>query len=163
MEEYEKYNYFSMDITLNKVGYDFYDIESLFEEPFCMSYHTKIGFEWHPSAVGHSLIDLQLIFNFILTGASTVIVSKIASDLYDWTKKSLSKVLAKKNDFDDSRIAFVFKDFTIIVSAHNKDDILKVVKNVDVIVEHLKTKTFDKKYTHIDFEDLNTLQIHKKD
>lgn len=163
MEEYEKYNYFRMDITLNKVGYDFDDMESLFEEPFYTSYHTKVGFEWYPSAVGHNLIDLQLIFNFILTGASTVIVSKVASDLYDWTKKTLSKVLTKKNDFNDSRIAFVFNDITIVISAHNKDDILKVVKNVDVIVEHLKTKIFDDKYTHIDFEDLNTLQFHKKD
>jgi len=163
MEEYEKYNYFKMDITLNKMGYDFYDMESLFEEPFNTFYHTKIGFEWHPSAVGHDLIDIQFIFNFILTGASTVIVSKIASDLYEWAKKSLSKVLTKKNDFDDSRITLVFNDIAIVISTQSKDDILKVVKNVDVIVEHLKIKTFNDKYTHIDFEDLNTLQVHMKD
>ncbi|AFL99294.1 hypothetical protein Desde_0852 [Desulfitobacterium dehalogenans ATCC 51507] len=52
MKDNEKYNFLRLDITLNRGGYDYEDIQELFEEPFSTLYPTRIGFEWQPAAVG---------------------------------------------------------------------------------------------------------------
>lgn len=158
LQESEKYNCLRMDITLNRMGYNYEDMQDLFEEPFSTLYPTRIGFRWYPSAVGHDLIDFKLVLNFVLTGAATVLIGKITSDLYDWAKESLKKVIHKKNWFSESRVTLVFKDMTVNIYTFEKDDILETISNIDVIIDHLNSKQISEESYDIEFEELNILR-----
>jgi len=162
VKDNEKYNLFKLDITLNRGGYDYKEIEDLFDEPFSTLYPTRIGLMWHPAAVGINSIELKLIFDFVLAGAATAIVGKVAGDLYDWAKKSLSKVLNRKERFAESRVCFVFKDITVNISTHEREDILETLESVDFIIDYLKEKQIVKENYYMSYEELNELRAKLK-
>lgn len=156
-----EYNNCRLDITLMKSSYDFNDMEMLFTEPFSTLYPTKIGFEWQPSVVGESAISIELICKFVLTGATTVLISKITSDIYEWTKKSLKKVLEKKKGFEESRIELVFEDIVVTFYINGKDEILTVMQNLDIVFGYIGKHKGDNKYLDLSISDLNEV-LNKK-
>ncbi len=158
MQDNEKYNYLRLDITLNRGGYDYEDIQDLFEEPFSTLYPTRIGFEWHPAAVGSNFIEFKLIFDFALTGAATAVVGKVASDLYDWAKKSLSKVLNRKERFAESRVSLVFNNTTVNIYTNEREDIVETLEHVDSIIDFLKDKQIVEDHYNLSYEELNELK-----
>lgn len=78
-------------------------------------------------------------------------------------KKALRKVLSKKNDFDDSRITFIFNDVIVTIYTNKKEDLLILIKNVDIIIEYLRSSISIQDNLDIDFKELNALIELTKD
>ena len=92
MNNSEKYQYLSVEITLHINGYDYQDLQDLMQEPFLTQYTTKIGFQWHPAVAGEHFIEILLKFGTTIGDAIKAGYLKgIGSDLYNWTKTKLKK------------------------------------------------------------------------
>ncbi len=138
-----KYNYFELDITLNKLGYNYDDMNCLFHEPFVTSYKTKIGFQWQPGAVDIESINMLMLFKLPLSIAASAILAEISKDLYEWVKESFSKVISKKNSFAESKIILSFDNVTITIYVNNKDDLLYCLVNIEFILKQLAKMKLD--------------------
>jgi hypothetical protein len=147
-------NYLAMDITLMRTGYSYEDMNDLFSEPFNTEYSTKIGFQWYPSVVGLHMIDFNLAFKFILTGAATVLVSKITSDLYEWSKVALRKVLSPKTDFNESRINLSFKDINVKIYINSFEYIVTIMENMEKVFEYIEENRSEKDRIKFEAEDI---------
>ena len=64
MNNSEKYQYLSVEITLHINGYDYQDLQDLMQEPFLTQYTTKIGFQWHPAVAGEHLSLIHIFLNY---------------------------------------------------------------------------------------------------
>jgi hypothetical protein len=154
------YSVLSLDITLNRMGYNDEDVKDLFSDPFYTLYRTKIGYEWHPSAVGWSQLSLELIVSGTLGGITAGILKQIGTDFYSWVKTSLNKVLNKKNnDFDNSSIKIRFDDKSIIIYLNSKEEIIESLEKIDKIIAHLiHTELHADKYIEVRFEEIKKLK-----
>ena len=129
-----------MKITLNRMGYDHQDVEALIIEPFGEIFNTKVDFKDYESASGQDLIKIELIATIALAGIVTTLASKLTSDLYDWSKNVLRKVLHNKNQFIDSQVIIVFSDVKFIIYTNEKEEILETVENIDRVTNLLAKK-----------------------
>ncbi|KUO77246.1 MAG: hypothetical protein APF77_01195 [Clostridia bacterium BRH_c25] len=145
MNEYEKYNCLRLDITLLDRTYTYEDMKELMTEPFHSNYPTKVGFEWYPAAVGSDFISIGLVFNVALAGIATTLLSLITTDLYNWAKTSLKKVLHNRNSFEESRVNINFIDTNITIYTFSEDEIIKIVSNIDNIIGYIKENNFNDK------------------
>jgi len=72
MNKIDKFDVFSIDITLNLRGYDKEDVIFLFNGELS-SYNSRIGFSYFPSCVGKDMIAIELIFYVSLITTTAVI------------------------------------------------------------------------------------------
>lgn len=130
-----KYQLLSLEITLNINGYDYNDLKELMQEPFLSLYSTKVGYQWHPTIVGEDFIEICLIIGATISSAIVgSFLSEIGTDLYNWAKSSLRKVLKNKTSLNESRVYITFKDITITVYTDDKEDLIIALENFERVV-----------------------------
>lgn len=140
----KNYSDLSLNITLNRIGYNEGDINDLFCDPFYTLYSTRIGYQWQSSAIGWSQLTIKLIIAGTLGGITAGFLNQIGSDIYEWVKTSLSKVLNRKNnDFDNSIIELTFEDKNVIIYVDSKDDIIESLIKIEKIINYLKKSNLD--------------------
>ena len=151
-----KYQLLSLEITLNINGYDYNDLKELMQEPFLSLYSTKVGYQWHPTIVGEDFIEICLIIGATIGSAiAGGFLSEIGSDLYNWAKSSLRKVLKNKTNFEESRVHITFKDITITVYIDNKEDLIIAMESFERIVNKaLKRRKNNEKGIEIEIQDI---------
>lgn len=159
MDNTNKYQVLSLEITLQDSGYDYDELKELMQEPFHTLYSTKIGYQWHPSVVGKHFIEICLVIGVTLGSAiAGGFLSEIGSDLYNWAKSSLKKVLKNKTSFEESRVYITFKDITITVYADNKEDLIIVMESFEKIVNIAIERKGEERYIDIEVEDITKNQ-----
>lgn len=135
------YNALSLEITLNRMGYNQEDINDLFSDPFETLYSTKIGYQWYPSAVGWSQITIKLIITGTLGGITAGLLNQIGTDFYEWVKSSFTKVVNRKSpDFDESRIHIKFEDCSIDFYVNTKEELIEILERIDKIIESTRSE-----------------------
>ena len=156
----KNYNVLALDITLNKMGYVDEDVNELFSDPFYTLYRTKIGYEWHPSAVGWSQLTLELIIACTLGGITAGILNQIGSDFYNWIKSSFLKVINRKNDdFSDSSITLKFDDKSIVIYVYSREEIIETLEKIEEIINYVKkSEEHEDKYIEVRFEEIKALK-----
>lgn len=125
------------------------------QEPFLSLYSTKVGYQWHPTVVGVAFIEICLKIGETISKAIIEgLLSEIGSDLYNWAKSSLRKVLKNKTNFDESRVCITFKDITITVYTNNKEDLIIAMESFERIVNKALERKGNEKYIDIEVEDI---------
>lgn len=163
MNNTDKYQYLSLEITLQDYGYDYQELQELMQEPFHTLYSTKVGYQWYPAAVGGNFIEICLRISATIGGAiAEGFLSEIGSDIYNWAKSSLRKVLKDKESFDESRLYITFEDITITVYTNSKEDIIAAMESFERIVDKARERKGNEKYIDIDVEDIKEGGIIKK-
>lgn len=133
------YSNLSLDITLNKMGYNHEDLSDLFKDPFETLYSTRIGYQWHPSTVGWDSLMIVIVIGYAFKSVADSFLNQIGSDFATWSKEALSKVIKRKNDFDNSIIYINFKDKRISIYINNGDEIIETMMKLDKLIRYLQT------------------------
>jgi hypothetical protein len=127
-----------VEINLNQIKYNQDDCKIL-ENGFNQNYEVKTNLQHYPSAVGWDAIALLLVIHQALKPMTDTFLSQLGSDIYNWSKTKLIKVIDNKQDFDESRIYLEFTDINLKIYANNKEDYLFVLENIKPILIYIQT------------------------
>ena len=154
---------FEMYVTLNRSGYNQEDQKMIGSEAIGSRSYPVVSFEDYPSASGQDLVNLHLVLYIAFTTATAVIVHRLASDLYDWSKCVLRKVLHKKQSFVDSRVVFEFENAKFTIYTSDKEALLQTIEKADLIIDHLSKAYLDNDKLHIGNEFYINIKPYSKD
>lgn len=140
-----------MDVTfevfLNRRGYTKDDFEELFEEPFSTVYRTRVGFQWCPSAL--SSTSMEICIRFAAPVAAIIcgeFLKKFGEDLYQWVKNCLSNLLRRKSDIGESFLRISSEDLDITVNVVGTEEMISALSSITLIVEYTRNqKTINRK------------------
>lgn len=119
-----------IDFTCNPTGYSGQDVAE-FCPDFMHDYNLTVGYKWRPSAEGPEnwalIIQIGAAAGAIV---GTVLLKKLAEDLYAWTKSKILPTLQSKN-VPNGQISLRFENTSIEFSNESADlDTLQIFKEL---------------------------------
>lgn len=139
------------EVVLNARGYTKDDFEELFEEPFATLYETRVGFQWFPSALSSTHIEIAVRFGTFI--AATVLcgfMEEFGKNLYRWAKKRLASLLKRKPDIGESYIYITFLDLSATVYVGSSEEMISALSDIVSIIKHIKNMKESSGVTHVD-------------